>query len=158
MLGVRIRSPGRCTGQLTRGPAAVLCLDPLEAALALTDVLQLAVYTGLVFRRQRCHEPANLAGDPVKDAGMRPPTPSPFLGGTSSAKELGERRSWITDHGQWRGWRRPADRVRIDARVTTPTTPSLIDILDAELQRGNRRLLPEPLSEERGHRCADENR
>ena len=59
------------------------------------------------------------------------------------------------DHGQRLIRRRPANRVRVDARVSVGTAAGLIDRLDAELHGGNRRVLPELLHEHLVHRGAD---
>jgi hypothetical protein len=52
-----------------------------------------------------------------------------------------EHRARIADHRQRLGRRRPADRVGVNARIVIRATAGLIDVLDAQLHRRNRRRL-----------------
>src|SRR5206468_6947971 len=63
----------------------------------------------------------------------------------ADAEQLVEYDAWIADHRQRIGRRRPADRVGVDAGVAVGAASGLIDVLDRELHRGNRRVLTELL-------------
>src|SRR5262249_11971496 len=75
----------------------------------------------------------------------------------ADAEQLVERGAWVANHRQRLFRTRPADRVGVDAGVAVGATAGLIDVLDAQLQRWNSRILTKTLRVQLIERDADLN-
>src|SRR5690606_19835510 len=143
--------------QLAHLAARVLRFHALDAPLDLANVVQVALEPLLVVRTQLATEEGHLVGDPVEDAAVRAAAPRPLLLRGAGAEEHVERDPGIPDQGERLVRRRPADRVRVHAGVAVGAPAGLVDVLDAELHRGNRRALAETVRVELVHRRASED-
>ena len=132
-------------GQLPRIAARVRGFHLLDPPLDLPHVVQVVGQARLIGGRQLALQVVYRLGHPVQDAAVVAPPHLPRLGGGPDAKELVEHRARIAGHRHRIGWRGPADRVGVDAGVVVRAAPRLVDVLDAELHRGDRRLLAELL-------------
>ena len=141
----RIGHADRRAGQLARLAALVRLLHLLDAALDLADVVQVIRQARAIGGAQLAAQIANRLGDEIEDALIVLAPRPPRFGGGPDAEQLIEHRARIADHRQRIGRRRPADGVRVDARVVVGAAAGLIDVLDAELHRRNRRQLAELL-------------
>ncbi len=100
---------------------------------------------GAIRRAEVLAEARHFAGDPVEDA----------LVGAAALRALGRRgadaeqriehRARVANHRQRLLGRRPADAVGVGAAVTVGAAAGLIDRLDRQLHRGDRRVLAELL-------------
>ena len=95
---------------------------------------------------------SNVTCNPIEDATARRPTLSTIFRRRTSAEKHIESHPRITDHWQRFSWRRPTNRVRIDAGVVVRAPASLIEVLYAELHRRKWRPLPETLCVQLVHR------
>ena len=96
-------------------------------------------------RRARRLQIADRLGDPVEDARSSCGGARRASRRRADAEQLIEHRARVANHRQRLGRRRPADRVGVDARVAVGAAARLIDVLDAQLHRRNRRVLAELL-------------
>ena len=73
----------------------------------------------------------------------------------AGAEQKIERDARIADHRERLARARPADRVRVRAGVVVVAAAGLIEILDAELHRRNRRVLADASRDDLVERRAD---
>ncbi len=139
----RVGHADRRSRKLARLAARVVGLNFLNAPFDLSYVLQIVAETRAVRRAERQLQLANRVGDPIEDAAILPPPRKPRSWSRADAKQLIEDNARISDHGQRLLRRGPADRIGVDAGVVVRAAARLIDVLDAQLHRRNRRLLPD---------------
>ena len=132
-------------GQLSRSPAGVALLHPLDAPLDLADAVQVAVHPLQVHRAQLAPQVGHLTGDPVQDAPVGPPPPCPLVGAPAGPEEHVERGARAADHRQRQVGRCPTDRVHVRARVVVVAAAPRVRGLDGKLERRQHRVLPEAL-------------
>ena len=141
----RIGHADRRAGQLARLAALVRLLDLLDAPLDLAHVVEVIGQARAIGGAELAAQIADRLGDPVEDAlVVLAPGAARFRRG-ADAEQLIEHRARVADHRQRIGRRRPADRVGVDARVVVGAAAGLIDVLDAQLHRRNRRRVAELL-------------
>ena len=109
------------------------------------DVVQVLFETLSVGRSEVPLERRHLPDHPVQDTAVCAATSGALLGRTASAEQLIERDAGIANHWQWLRGRRPTDGVRVHAGVAIGATTGLVHVLDAELHRGDRRILSKSL-------------
>ncbi len=156
MLREVVRHADRRLGDLALLTALVLLLDAADPLLELADVLRVEVQAVLIGRAELAAQTVHLAHDPVEDAAIGAQPLGPLLRRAAGAEELLEDRPRIADHRERLRRRRPADRVGVGAGVAVRAAPGLVDVLDAELHRRDRRLVTEPLRVDLVERSADE--
>jgi hypothetical protein len=140
-----IRHARRGAGQLALLAAAVAGFDDLDAALDLADVLEVRVERCLSARpRPRLSSPMRLLTQ-SEDARVRAHRLLRSSAVRAGSEQRVERHARIADDRQRLRRRSPADRVRVEAGVAVRASAGLVDVLDAELHRGNRRVLAELL-------------
>ena len=145
MLVERIGHAGGGAWQLAQLAARVPRLDSVDPALHLANVLEIALHPSAVARVERPTQVGDFAGDEVQNAATGATSLGARLTGAAGAEELIERQPRVADHRQRLGGGGPADRIGVDAGVAVGAAPRLIHVLDAELHRGNRRVLAKPL-------------
>ena len=138
--------------QLARFAARVERLHLLDAALDLAHVREVVVEPRAVGRADRRLQLADRFGDPVEDASVAAAARRPRGRRGADAEQLIEHRARVANHRQRLGRRGPADRVGVGARVAVEAAAGLVDVLDAQLHRRDRRVLPE-LSSRRSDRA-----
>ena len=150
--GTPIGAPGSSRGS----PLRVVRLDALDAPLDLADVLEIVGRAARdrrrrasLFSRATC---AVIQSRMLLSSARRCRA---LLRRGADAEQLVERRARVADHRQRRRRRGPADRVGVDAGVAVGAAAGLIDVLDAQLHRRNRRVLAELLRVELVERGAD---
>src|SRR5690606_28156462 len=137
VLAERIRHAGRRFRNLARLTAFVPRFDCHDTALDLPDVLQIALHTTAVLRSQLPAERCDASGDYVENALVRPPPSHPILRGGAGPEQLLEGDPRIANDRKGLGRRGPAERVGVHAGVPVRAATGLVDVLDAELHRGN---------------------
>ena len=145
MLVERVGHARRRPGQFAGLAGTVAGLDPLNTPLDLAHVLEILRHALTVARVERAIQVGHLARHVVEHARRRPSPRRAFLRRPAGPEQLVKRHARIANHRQRVGGRRPADHVGIDARVAVGAAAGLVHVLDAELHRGNRRVLPEAL-------------
>jgi hypothetical protein len=104
-------------GQLTLFTAGVVRFDLLDAPLDLANVLEILVQPRAIARSELAPQLGDFGGHPIEDAFVGPPVRCTLLGRGADAKQHVERGARIAHHRQRLGWRCPADRVGVDARI-----------------------------------------
>jgi len=137
----RIRHTDRRFRQGALVTARVLRFHLLDAALELAHVLEVLVDTTAIGGAQGALERVHLAHHPVEDATVVLATRRAIGVVTAGAEEQVESGARIADHRQRLVRRRPADRVGVRAAVVVRAATRLIEILDAQLHAGDRRVL-----------------
>ena len=132
-------------GQLPLLTGGVLLLDAADALLQLADVVDVLADAMLVGGPQFPLQAGDLAQHPVEDAAVGAQPMGPLLRGSAGSEELLEHRARIPHHRQRLAGRRPADRIRVGARVAVGAAARLVDVLDRELDRRDRGVLAEAL-------------
>ncbi len=135
-------------GQFAGFARVVAGLDALDAPLDLAHVLEILLHPLAIARVERAVQVGDLGGDVVEHARRGAAARRPFLARTAGAEELIEGHARVADHRQRLGRRRPADHVGVDAGVAVGAAAGLVDVLDAQLHRRDRRVLPEALGVE----------
>ena len=143
MLVERIRYPRRRLRQVAALARLVARHHPLDAPLDLPDVLEIPVHALPVGGIEPPLEARDLTGEEVEDAGARALPRRARFRRPAGPEQLVERDPGIPDHRERLRRRGPADRIRVDARVPVRAASRLVDVLDAELHGGDRRVLPE---------------
>ena len=141
----RVGNAGRRLGQLPRLAARVALLDALDAPLDLADVVQVALHPAAVRRAQLARQLRDPRRHPVEDARVGLAARGALLGRAAHPEELLEGDPRRAGDRQRLGRRRPTDRIGVDAGVAVGATAGLVDVLDAELHRRQRRVLSEAL-------------
>ena len=114
------------------------------------------IQTLTVSRSQRPPQGRHLHRPHLQDAAIGRAPAGPLLRRSARPKqELEETHTRIPHHGQRLLRGGPTDRVGIDARITVGAPAGLIDRFDAQLQRGNRRVLAAVLDVQLVHRRTD---
>ena len=149
--------PSRRHRQLARLAAAVALLDRLDAPLDLAHVVEIVGRAARDRRRRACARAAS-TDSRTQSRMLRSSCRRSRRASASSradhAEHLIEDDARIANHRQRLVRRRPADRVGVDARVAVAAAAGLIDALDAQLHRRNRRVLAEALRVQLIHRDA----
>ena len=105
-------------------------------------------------RRGPCFSRATDAGQPVEDALVLGAPLAALARRRADAEQLIEDHARVAHHRQRLRRRRPADRVGVGARVAVGAAARLVHVLDAQLHRRNRRVLPESSARRSGRaRC-----
>ena len=145
VLFIRVGDPGRCTGQFPLLAAAVERFDLLNPTFDLAHVLEVLAESCAIGRTQRVVEPPHRLSDVIQNASILLAARGALLGRCADAEQLIEHQPRIANHRQRLAWRSPADRIGVRARIPVEATAGLIDVLDAQLHRGDWRLLTELL-------------
>ena len=155
MVRKRVGHTARRLGQLARFAAPVARFHGLNALFQLAYVLEVLVDAAAVIRAELLLHRRHLAGDPVEDALIRLASQRAIGIVVAGAEQNVEGDARISDHGQWLGGTRPTDGVRVRTGIVVVASASLVEILDAELHRRNRRVAANPpghqLVERRAH-------
>ena len=141
----RIRHADRRLRHLARLAALVVGLDLLDAAFDLAHFIQVVRQAAPVGGAELPVQAAELAADEVEDALVFGAPRGALLRRRADTEQLVERHARIAHHRQRLIVAGPADGVGVDARVAIRTAARLIDRFDAQLHRGNRRVLAELL-------------
>ncbi len=157
MLLERVGHANRRFGQRPLLAAGVARFDALDAALDLADVLEVVVEPRPVARSELALQLRGLARNPVEDAAVGLEVGLALVGGRADAEQLVEHDARVAHHRQRLLRRRPADRVGVDAGVAVGAAARLVDVLDRELHRRDRRVLAELLRVELVERGAGED-
>ena len=155
MLFPRIGHAGRGARQLARFAALIARFDARDALLDLPDVRGVLLEALLVGRAERAAERGHLPGQHVEDAAIGRAPHRPLFGRSAGAEQLLEHHARVADHRQRLFGRGPADRVGVDAGIAVRAAAGLVDRLDAELHRRDRRVRAELLDVELIHRRPD---
>ena len=141
MLGVVVRHAHRLIDD--RQLARTLLLRHRDPALDVAQRVEILVQLHLVARPDEAHEPLQLIADRIEDAPVAPHPGAARLGirAAGGAEELLEHGARVVLDRERRGRRAPGDRVRVGAARTAVAVAHHRVRLDAELERGNLRLL-----------------
>ena len=146
VLGERVGHAGRGARQVADVAGEVAGLDALDPPLHLADAVEVFVQAPAIARTEIGGQPRRRGQHPVEDAAVAA-APPPLLGRRHPAAEhveqLIEDHPRVANHRQRRGRRGPAEGVHVVARVAVLAAAGGVDRLDAQLQRGNRRVLAE---------------
>ena len=151
----RIGHSGRRTGQLARLAARVTGFDARDALLDLPDVARVLIQALPVRRSQGAPQIGHLVRQHVENAAVGRTPLGALLRIAARAEQLLEHHARVSPHRQRLVLGGPTDRVGVDARVAVGAAAGLIDRLDGELHRWNRRVLAELLRVQLVHRDAD---
>ena len=151
----RIGHTGRCFRQQALVAAGILRFDLLDATLELTHVLEVLVHATTVSGAEFALERRHLTDHPVENAAVVLATGRAVGVVRAGAEQQIEGSAGIPDHRQRFSGRGPADRVGVGAGVVVVAAAGLIEILDAQLHRRDRRVLSDltghDLVERRAH-------
>ena len=147
VLPKRVRNACRSRGDLPFLTARVALHDLLDSPLDLADAAQILVHSPAVARSEVSLQCPDLLRDPVEKAALGLQPNLPFLRRRSSSEELLEGDPRVPDHWEGLLGRLPADVVRIHACIAVLASAGRVDVLDAELHRGYRRLMADALGE-----------
>ena len=134
-------TPAGASGSSRSSPLLVARFDRLDAALDLANVGQVAIEARPIARAELLAHRRHFALDPVEDAAAADAALGAIGLRRSGAEQHVERDARIANHRQRLVRRRPADRVGVGARVVVGAAAGLVEVLDAELHRRQRRRL-----------------
>ena len=155
MLFERVGHTRRRLRQLALVATDVLRFDLLNATLEFAHILEILVHATTIGGAKVALERRHLAHDPIENAAVVLATGRTVGVARAGAEQQVERCARIPDHGQRLSGRGPADRVGVGAGVVVVAAASLIEILDAQLHRGDRRVLSDLARHDLVERGAD---
>ena len=149
-------TPRGASGSARALAVVVAAFHHPDAPLDLADIVQVAVHPLPVRVAELLADLGHIIQDPVEDAAPGRAALGALLGSAARPEQHLERDARVADHRQRLARRRPTDRVGVGAGVVVGAAAGLVQVLDAQLQRGHRRGLAELPRVELVQRGADE--
>ena len=143
VLGERVGNAHRPREVLGQVAVAGLRLDPLDAALDLAHRVEVLARPPPVAGPEALLEPGHVLAHRVEDAAVLAQSRRALVAGAALAEQALEHHPRVVLHRQGGGRRAPRDGVGVDAAVAVVAVADHVAVLERDLERRQRRVLPQ---------------